>query len=164
METRQLNEQPPGKKGLGGWLILPHIGLYLSIILTLVQLLFIIAPIMFSEYWELLTSPDSDFYHSLWAPILIFEMVFNLLLLGLCIFALVQLYGKKSSFPKLMIMIYSASLFFMFVDYLLALQIPAVSEVEDGTRPSDLLRSVLSTAIWIPYFIRSKRVKNTFVN
>ncbi|WP_423805225.1 DUF2569 domain-containing protein [Paenibacillus illinoisensis] len=71
---------------------------------------------------------------------------------------------KKSVLPRLMVIYYSVSLAVGIIDYLLLLQIPLAKELEDGSAIRDIVRSVLTCAIWIPYFMKSERVHNTFVN
>lgn len=42
-------------------------------------------------------------------------------------------------------------------------QIPMARELADGSSIRDIARSAIACAIWIPYFIKSERVQNTFV-
>jgi len=62
-----------------------------------------------------------------------------------------------------MIIFYSVSLIIGVIDYLLVIQIPLASELEDGSSLRDIVKSVITCAIWIPYFMKSERVHNTFI-
>lgn len=62
-----------------------------------------------------------------------------------------------------MIIFYSLSLTVGIVDSLLLSQIPMARELADGSSIRDIARSAIACAIWIPYFIKSERVQNTFV-
>jgi hypothetical protein len=163
VEESKVDYRPLGVSGLGGWLILIQIGLFLTIILLAIQLFQYSLPAVITESWELLTSDQSDYYHPLWGPVIIFETVYNALFLMFSIYTVIAFYRKKSIFPRLMIMFYSVSLVVGIIDYLLLLQIPMARELEDGSSVRDIVKSVLTCAIWIPYFIKSERVHNTFV-
>lgn len=164
IEEQKRDYRPLGVSGLGGWLILIQIGLFLTIVLLAVQLIQQIVPIFTTETWELLTSKQSDYYHPLWGPVLIFELVYNVLFLLFSLYTVFAFYSKKAILPRLMIIFYSVSLVVGIIDYLLLLQIPMASELEDGSSMREIAKSVLTCAIWIPYFIKSVRVRNTFVN
>ncbi|WP_055108570.1 DUF2569 domain-containing protein [Paenibacillus ihumii] len=168
--TQQTNVQetvdytkPLGVSGLGGWLVLTQIGLFLTLVLGFLQLPEYFLSIFGTETWELFTSKDSVYYHPLWAPMLIFEAIFNSLLMGFTIFILIMFYQKKAILPKLMIILYSANLLFWIADIIMMYQIPLAREVEDGSSIRDVVKSAITCAIWIPYFLKSERVKNTFV-
>lgn len=150
--------------GLGGWLILVQISLYASILSLIIQLFSYISPDFTSETWDALTSKESMFYHPLWRPTIIFEVVCNSLLLLFSLFTLIMLYRKKSALPRLMIILLSVSLLCVFIDMLLLYQIPLAREAGNGTADlRNLVKSIISCAIWIPYFLKSDRVKNTFI-
>ncbi|PYE47821.1 DUF2569 domain-containing protein [Paenibacillus barcinonensis] len=155
--------RPLGVSGLGGWLILIQIGLLFTLIMLLAQISQSILPILNTETWEMLTAKDSGYYHPLWGPIIIFEAVFNLLFLLFTVYVIVAFYQRKAILPRLMIIFYSVSLIVGTVDYLLLYQIPMARELEDGGSIRDIVRSGIACAIWIPYFIKSERVQNTFV-
>lgn len=155
--------RPLGVSGLGGWLILIQIGLWFTVIMLLVQINQSMLTILNTETWEVLTVKDSGLYHPLWAPVIIFETVFNLMFLVFTVYVIVAFYRKKAMLPRLMIIFYSLSLAVGVVDYLLLYQIPIARELEDGSSIRDIARSVIACAIWIPYFRKSERVKNTFV-
>lgn len=62
-----------------------------------------------------------------------------------------------------MIIYFSSILALHTIDWILTLQIPLMWEIEGGVSPKEVIRQVIVSAIWIPYFLKSKRVKNTFV-
>lgn len=152
-----------GVSGLGGWLVLVQIGLYATIVLGIVQMVSYSIPAISPDQWEILTSKDSELYHPLWGAFILFELVYNMALIGYCAFTLVQFYRKKSIVPKLMMIFYSGSLVITVVDYGLAQIITSSYDVQAEGSMKNLVRSALTCAIWIPYFIKSERVKNTFI-
>lgn len=151
-----------GVSGLGGWLILIQIGLYL----TLIGLIIIIRDSFYNysdEIWQLLSTEGTIYYHPLWRPIFIFESIYNILFFIFTITILVQFYRKKSIVPRLMIIFYSLSLLIGIFDYIMMQQIPLARELEAASSIRDLIKSTVTCLIWIPYFLKSERVMNTFV-
>jgi hypothetical protein len=154
---------PLGVAGLGGWLILVQIGLYITILMLFIQLFQYSVPAFSAETWDVLTSRQSEFFHPLWGPVLIFETLYNIVLLVFCAYILVVFYGKKSVLPRFMIIFYSTSLIIGIIDFVLLYQIPLARELGNEGSIRDIGRSALACAIWIPYFIKSERVHNTFL-
>ncbi len=56
-----------------------------------------------------------------------------------------------------------ASALFMFADVILASTTPGVTTAALSPMRRHLLRVVFACVIWIPYFLKSKRVAATFV-
>ena len=82
-----------------------------------------------------------------------YERVAGGILLLLFIVTLYAFFTKRRYFPKLAIA-------------LMALQIApeaAATYAEPSDNVRELIRAVFAAAIWIPYFVRSRRVKLTFV-
>jgi hypothetical protein len=132
--------EAPAPQGIGGWLILPIIQLILT-------------PIAFT--YRLLT-------YLLWRP-LAFEITGGLVIIVLAIDTLVLLLLKSKKTANFAIAWWSVSVVYAVLDYYLADLIPAVAE---QSSPDDAIRpiwAIASAAIWIPYFIFSRRVKATFV-
>jgi hypothetical protein len=163
VEEKKNDYIPLGKAGLGGWLILVQIGLYFTIIMLFIQLFQYAVPALSAETWNVLTSKQSEFYHPLWGPVLIFETLYNVVLLVFCAYILIVFYGKRSVLPRLMIIFYSASLIIGIIDFIFLYQIPLARELGNEGSIRDIARSAITCAIWIPYFIKSERVHNTFV-
>lgn len=149
--------------GLGGWLILVQIGLYGTILMLLMQLFGNSLSVFDAEIWNLFTSSESEFYHPLWGFIFVFEIVFIVTVLLFGVFILFNFYMKKSITPTLFIVFYCAIAMFGIIDYVLLYQIPLAKEIEGGNSLRDIIRSVLTSAIWCAYFIKSERVQNTFI-
>ena len=57
---------------------------------------------------------------------------------------------------------YLGVLLFLIVDYAAAGFIPMVGAEEDFQSLTQISRQAVACLIWVPYMLRSKRVKNTF--
>jgi hypothetical protein len=60
---------------IGGWLILFAFGLVLYPVQTLYSLATNLFPAILSDNWAALTTPTNSGFHTLWAPLVIFELV-----------------------------------------------------------------------------------------
>lgn len=163
LQEQNYDRRPIGISGLGGWLVLIQIGLYFSILLLSIQLFKYSLPIFGTDTWDTLTSTQSEAYHPMWGPLIIFETVYNIVFLLFSVFILVIFYGKKRIFPRLMIIFYSVSLAIGIIDLVLSYQIPIMRELADGSSIREILKSVIACIIWIPYLMKSERVQNTFI-
>lgn len=156
------NDSEPS--GLGGWLVLPMIGLFITPIQAAIAAKTTYLPIFTTGTWEALTTPGTEAYHHLWAPILIFEIACNALFFVAAIVLLYLMFRKHYLLPKLMVAFYIAQVVYVGLDYYLGEMIPTIAEMDDPEEFKQLTRSVMGACIWIPYFLSSKRVKNTFVH
>jgi len=167
MELETQNEKKEnlqlGVSGLGGWLILIQIGLYVTILMTLNQIIRYDLDIFTSEVWEMLTSEGSELYDPLWKPTILFESIYHVASVVFSIYILIQFYRKKSIVPRLIIILYSASVVIGIIDYILLQQIAVAQEFEDEGSLRDVVRSVITSVVWISYLLKSERVKNTFI-
>ena len=159
-----VNADSRGPEGIGGWLILPMLGLIFSPIASLVGLMTQNIPAFTEGHFARLTNPASPNYHPLWAPLLILEPIGTITIGVMAVFGLVLMFRKSRSFPRFMIILYSVTMAYAIVDSLLAYQIPLVVAQGSPQLLGQVARACLVAAIWIPYMRVSKRVKNTFVN
>jgi len=74
---------------------------------------------------------------------------------------LVLLFEKKKVLPKFMVGFYILSCIFLSIDIT---WITSVTESAASATVAAGVFRIIATVIWIPYFLKSKRVKNTFVN
>jgi hypothetical protein len=169
-ETKtSLTPQENQPQGIGGWLILPVIGLFITPVWVAITTINEIIPSLQPEVWDILTTPGTQLYHPLWAVMIIFELVGNSILFVGSLVLIVLLFGKKKIFPRLIIAFYILNLVVLGIDYLAIVTfisdiLPTEGEKLGLEAMKELAKAIIGAAIWIPYFLVSVRVKNTFVN
>ena len=148
---------------LGGWLILVGIGVIVSPFWLLSELLPSYKAVFEDGTWEALTNKGSDYYIAYFDILLIGEMTFNAIML-LASFCLAYMYFKKNYFfPKLYIVILLVTLIFIPLDaWLVSLVLPD-EPIFDPDTMKEFTKSLIASAIWIPYMLISVRVKETFI-
>lgn len=164
VESNDIAPKVDGPVGIGGWLILVVIGLVVTPIRLVLFLMTNYVPIFRDGAWGQLTTPGTPAYHALWAPVITFEIAGNMLIIVLALVTLFCLIRKSRKTPKMAIVLYSWAAVFVVIDFFTANLIPTVAAQSDPDSVKDLVRSLIAAAIWIPYFLVSKRVKATFVN
>ena len=157
-----------GPSGIGGWLVLPLIGLFITIGFLTISLTRDLVPVMFGPTWAMLTTPGTSAYHAYWAPYIVVSTISCVVMLAAAIALLVLALRKHPRFPMGMVIFYLALVPFSAID-LWAFS-TFINEVSPGdveaTMPEvirQFARSIVACLVWIPYFLTSKRVKNTFV-
>jgi hypothetical protein len=135
--------------GIGGWLILPAIGLVLGPIIGVIGL--------FASL-----GMYNDVARAGYGGVYALELIVLFALLVFTIYAAIKFFGKMKDAPKIMIILYSISIFASLV--LLDVELSAGDEEFAVETRKQLVRDIVTAAIWIPYFNVSKRVKATFVN
>ena len=124
-----------------------------------------ILPALEPNAWRALTDPASAHYHPMWAPAILFEAVFTVLYFVFTLWLSYLFFLRKSArVPRLFIIWLALNIIFQIIDQILIASIPDVAGSSAPAIPAALIRSVTNAAIWIPYFARSNRVKNTFTN
>jgi len=153
-----------GPSGLGGWLVLVIIGLLFSLVRIPWTILSIHVKLILDGTLATLMDPQSSAYHPLWLPLIIFEVAGNLLIFGLAIITLVLLFNRSRFTPGLAISVYATNVGVIALDILASRLIPslAAQPVDSGSL-MDLAKGIFVALIWIPYFLVSTRVRNTFV-
>lgn len=157
------SEMPvPGKpepSGIGGWLILPTLGLCLSPFI-LAFALFQTFQVLGTPGYERLTNPASPGYNLLYKPFLFSEMAAKVALIIFIVVTAICFFRQHRLAPRLMIAFYIASFLILAVDDALASWLLGVAVDKDSMK--EIGRSVFTMVIWVPYFLVSKRVANTF--
>lgn len=152
-----------GPEGIGGWLLLPLLGLIVTPVRVGYAMYRDIIPAFAPEVWDALTTPGSPDYHPAWSGLLWFEALGNAFIILLALAALYHFVTRSRRTPILYIALLAFTLLFITGDWLLAEQIPFVAGEPDEAANRELVNSAVRAAIWIPYFIFSSRVRNTFV-
>ena len=70
---------------------------------------------------------------------------------------------KNNKFPKLFIAIGVASVIGLLADSYFTTLVISNVEVFDYETAKELTKTIVGYGIWIPYMLKSQRVKNTFV-
>nr|WP_294792776.1 DUF3857 domain-containing protein [uncultured Mucilaginibacter sp.] len=140
---------------LGGWLIIVAIGLGANAVLALGTL--IDARYFNLDLWQGLNGAKNEFWIKF---LVVFETIFNTILLCYTVFCLILLLNKRDILPKYITWFFLASAAFMAFDagaaYLIANKL-------DENVVRSVIRSIIAAAIWIPYFKMSSRVRETFI-
>jgi hypothetical protein len=151
-----------GPQGIGGWLILPLIGLFVFPVRVVISLISDYWPLFQGGVWGNLTTPGSEVYHPLCAPVIAVEIAFNAGFLLLDLALLYLLFTKSYRFPKAFIAFALLNLAFIVGDAAVAWQIPAVAARGLEAPGAEVARALVLAAVWVPYMLVSKRVRNTF--
>ena len=135
--------------GIGGWLVLPAIGLFLGPIVGGMGLI-----AAFGIYADVATDGYGGIYT--------LELLVSAGLLLFWIYSAILFFRKHSNAPNTIISLFVVSLASSCI--LLIIELGAGAEVFAVETGKQLVKEIIAAAIWIPYFRRSKRVKATFVN
>jgi len=164
MSEIQNGEQPVLKyEKIGGWLIVVAFGLVVTPVRLLFFVIHDIVPVFSGEAWSILTTPGTEAYHPLWAPLLIFELVTNIAFSVFAIILSVFFFQRRMCAPRWMIVYLLSNAAFVGTDYFVGNMIPAITSQKDVESMTELARTAVAACIWVPYFLVSKRVKGTFL-
>ncbi|TPE45573.1 DUF3857 domain-containing protein [Pontibacter mangrovi] len=144
---------------IGGWVVVPLIGLFLSPLGILASLFS--SGAFNSNLWQGLLDANSGAYSPGLAGLVLLECIMNVAFLVYNVLLLRLYFKRRTSVPKLMIIFYGSSLAFILLELLIAYAFSV--NLPGGTVGTSLLRSMVAACVWIPYFLISSRVKCTFV-
>lgn len=150
-------------KGLGGWLILVGFGLIIGPIRLINILNTNYKPYFNTDLLERLINPSSSSYIPNFVYLFYAELIAIVFLILLSFYLLFLFFTKKKNFPKNYIFISLFVILYIPVDAFIASTIMPNEKVVDGELIKSFFQTLISGAIWIPYMMKSKRVKNTFI-
>lgn len=152
------------QKKLGGWMVIPLIGLLLTpifLVVTLAENAYYDAGV-----WSAFYDGGYDNATSL-TLITGFELIYNLLFLIFTLLLIILFFKKRTSLPKLIVIFYGLNVLVPLLELLFVTPLLPAELRYLGDGPAaykEIGRSIVGAAIWIPYFRISERVKDTFVN
>jgi transglutaminase-like putative cysteine protease len=146
--------------GLGGWLVLVGLGVTVSPFRILLELLKTL-PSYGATSWAALTTPGASNYHPAWAPILMFELIGNIVMLVFSVLLIWLFYRRMRQFPIVFTWTVLLSWVIVAADHLVAGLVP-LTDPEPTQWTQELTRLLIALA-WVAYMRRSRRVRNTFV-
>jgi hypothetical protein len=159
----------PEPEGIGGWLVLPLIGLILSPFMVFYGLWIDILPCFRPEVWTALTTPGAPLYSSYWPVYLVGATILAAGVMVWAVVVLVFFLQRRRQVPVFISALYLANIAVAVFDFASMLyldgQVPLLYADGEGSAPllGTVFRAAIGAAIWIPYFFRSVRVRNTFV-
>jgi len=167
-KIKELNEEEKNKKtneleGIKGWLILVGIGIVLAPLRLVVSLMQAYKPIFENGVWEKLTTEGSDNYIPNFQLLIVTEGAYNACLIIASIYLIYLFVTRSNNFPKLFIAIGVVSIIGLIADSYFTSLVIANVDVFDAETAKELTKTIVGYGIWIPYMLKSKRVKNTFV-
>jgi len=139
-------------KGIGGWLILVAIGVVGAPLYALSVL---------SEILSLISGEDFQFLSLSIKAFVWFEMLFWGMMLLISAYVVFLFFKKKRDFPNWYIAIFLLFIAFSVSDMMVVNLLLPEEPLEDMIVAG--FRTVIQAAIWIPYLLKSKRVRLTFV-
>ena len=148
--------------GLGGWLILPCLGLIAGPIRLVITMGKSIGTFSLWK-WHALTTSGGVSYNPLWGPLLTFELLGQISILILDFFVLVLFFQKHRLFPRWFIALLVLNAAFVLGDMVGAHFLGVSSPTSAARHLQNIMSAVIGCGIWIPYMCVSQRVKATFV-
>jgi hypothetical protein len=136
-------------RGIRGWLLLPAISLALGAVVSAVNL------IQGISWYPQIAAAGLGLIHTV-------DLTLEILCFGLLLLTAVRFAGEKRNAPRLFIILLIARVVVPATVGTLAVFF--INDVILFASGAEATRAILYGAIWIPYFIRSRRVKATFVN
>lgn len=140
-------------KTVGGWLILPAIGLMATPIYTVYE--FIDTGFLGQSIWNNIQDYGFGF-----RVFVVSELVVNIAYILFTVLVIAYFIGRRTGTPQLMIIFYITSFVLVTLDSVVAEYFFPDLGLESDMR--QIFRSFVAMAIWIPYFYLSERVKSTF--
>jgi hypothetical protein len=149
VECSNRTGDPSAPEGIGGWLILPMLQLLLSPV--------VYAFTMIEEISAAIRMP------SLVLPVTI-EALSALAYIGYAVFTATRFFTKRRSTITLMLGFYGANVFLSFLQVAMVGWVESILSVDmKSTASVTATRSIISAVLWSSYFLRSERVRKTFV-
>ncbi len=138
---------------LGGWLILPIIGIFFTIISVLYSL--VTASFFKNVIWH---AYDGKALAGLTKVILVFEVMFNVTTIIFAVFCLILIFRRRDITPLYVRIFFIGKLSGLILDEL------AGSLLNDDKKilTQELTGAIIYTAIWSMYFYSAQRVRETF--
>lgn len=164
VEQTNIIKEKPFVYGFGGWLY--------SFSVLLLYLLYFASTAIYENY-QLIKSPEYkqittfgfEYYNALLHPAIIMEIIVQSVVVIMILFIAYCFYKQKKIVKKIVISLFLILLLFNIVDLFLLLSIQNTypEKLIDDTLYDGVFLSFAYSIVWIPYFLISKRVKNTFI-
>lgn len=167
--TSDLSAEEVSKfKGIGGWLVLVIIALFLTLGFQLYTV-YTDAQLFSNGTVAFLSDPSSGTYIPAYGGFLKFELIMSIMLIVAASYLIYLFFKKDHRFPKYYVIFLVASAVYVLLDYgmLSLITVPAEAKkvIEDAMseQGTAIGRAFIGALIWGSYMMKSKRVKATFI-
>lgn len=151
------------KQSLGGWLILVGTAILLAPLKIAYDTFITYSNLFFRDEWVLVSHLGNNAHVSRIEQLMFGQILVGILFVLAWIFVAGLFFCRKRHFPKWFIGLWVATLITAVLDMLLTKAMLPDTPVLDFQHFSEQAYLGLSALIWIPYMLRSQRVKATFV-
>jgi hypothetical protein len=154
-------------KGLGGWLFLVAISVTLSPFVAVVTDYAQFFQVITIEEWGALRDINSPTYIPYYGLVVTLEAIFSFIIDAYLFYLMYLFWSEKSGFPSLYIKVIFASLIYTIVNIIaISLVLPDLTTEDLFDEPTIrvIVHLIFTILVWVPYMIKSVRVKNTFIN
>ena len=149
-----------GPRGIGGWLLLPMVLLVVTPIRLTVETALDFSRLAQPGVWAQLTTPGGVAHQPSWVAVIVVVLALNTALVGSGIWLLFLFLTKSRRVRAVAIAWLAGNAAVQIIDLTMMQAFPAL--MAELQKPFDV-RIGVTYAAWIPYFQRSRRVRNTFV-
>jgi transglutaminase-like putative cysteine protease len=128
---------------IGGWLILPAIGLCL----TPLRMGYELINIEYFNYsnWRILTDPDFSAYNVGLGSFILMELIFNMAFLFFSVVLLILFFKRRSSVPLLAALFYGLNFLFLLLDGIVGAQLQTHHILKLGSLPAAYLHFIATS-------------------
>jgi len=152
-------------RSIRGWLILPAIGFFTGPFYMAFDLISDTTYFNHNTWVSVLQETDYASFSG-FGVVLVYELIGNTFFLVFSLLILVQFLRKRSSLPRLVVIYLSSTFIFIGLDFIGANFLIDTHLLPD-IQPEEIRNmasALFSVLIWVPYFLKSSRVRQTFIN
>lgn len=151
------------KKPIAGSLYFALIATLFAPIISLNLFRFSILPFSFDERWQIISNKLLESYNPEWVKLIYFEFISNIFLLIFTLVLIVLFIQKRRYYATVIIIYFICKILLLTIIFYLQTIIkgpptPTLTQISGIG-----LRSLVFTGIWVPYFLLSARVRETFI-
>jgi hypothetical protein len=168
-QTLSFNFAAESYDAIGGFLYLWLLTLSVIVLKILMGLIAVLPPFS-RDIWAMANDPFASGYHPLLRPLLLFELVGRTALLcGVTVVA-EYFFKKHRRAPRLIVGFMLTYLVFLIAGSLMKTEVMKplgkflLSGFQSPFLRKEFILALISCLTWVPYFLRSARVKATFVH
>ncbi len=151
------------KPPFSGTLIFALLSAGVVMILTLYSFREMILPFDFDSRWVKISDLALSSYNKNWVSLIKFEFISNIIqILGLVVLILF-FFARSKKFPLALIIYVMAKILILTVTYYFHTVLKGVPTPTIAVMTGSHFRAILIASAWIPYFMLSEKVRDTFI-